>query len=255
MTEETYSRKFEETAAQPKHRGAYYKEDALEKGMALVQAKFKDIKLCWLVDVREDRVYSARFFAYGGKVSLGIGETLCSMAEGLTVQEACSLLGDDMERALRDDAETPAVPQAKRAAFDVAGELLKIVENEYPAAKATAQAAAAIKDNGPSNQPPSFAELSLVEQAWLGLSKEEQIDQIDIVLDEKIRPALINDGGNVDIVDVVEGRKVLIEYQGACGSCGSSIGGTLSFIEQTLRNHVFKDLVVTPNTPFQFPAF
>ncbi|MFQ5717710.1 MAG: hypothetical protein ACE5GQ_11505, partial [Nitrospinales bacterium] len=44
MTEETYSKKFEEAAAQPKHRGAYYKEDALEKGMALVQAKFKDIK-------------------------------------------------------------------------------------------------------------------------------------------------------------------------------------------------------------------
>ncbi|MFQ5672902.1 MAG: NifU family protein [Nitrospinales bacterium] len=244
IVEEQFSKKFEETAANPQHRGAWYQEDAAEKGMALVQAKYKDSKLYWLVDIQEDRIYSARFFAYGGKVSLAIGETLCSMVEGLTLQEACSLLAEDVERRLRDDPEVPSVPQSKIQAFESIEALLKIVESEYPAAKAVAQAGGAVKEN---QGAPSFAELSMAEQAWLGLSKEEQIEQVDLVLDEKIRQALINDGGNVEVVNVIDGKKIIIQYQGACGNCGSSIGATLSFIEQTLRNDIYKDLVVIPN--------
>lgn len=244
IVEEKFSKKFEETAADPKHRGAWDQEDAAEKGLALVQAKYKDTKLYWLVDVREDRVYSTRFFAYGGKVSLAIGEALSSMVEGLTLPEACSLSADDVERQLRDDPETASVPQSKMVAFDAVGELLKTIESEYPAAKAVAQASAAIKENDAA--VPSFAERSLVEQAWLGLSEEEQIDQIDIVLDEKIRQALMNDGGNVEVLSVIDGRKVIIQYQGACGNCGSSIGATLSFIQQALRNDIYKELVVIP---------
>lgn len=242
---EQFSKKFDETASDPKHRGAWYQEDAAEKGLALVQAKHKDSKLYWLVEVKEDRVYSARFFAYGGKVSLAIGETLCSMVEGLTIQEACSLLDDDVEKQLRDDSEIPSVPQSRISAFQAVSQLLEIIEKGYPAAKALAQAATTAKK---SKNPPSFSELSLEEQAWLGLSKEEQISQIDLVLDEKIRQALMNDGGNVEVVDVIDGQKIIIQYQGACGSCGSSIGGTLSFIEQTLRTNVYKELVVVPNT-------
>ena len=132
---EEFSKKFEETAAEPSHRGAYYEEDATEKGMALVQAKYKDTKLYWLVDTAEDRIYSSRFFAYGGKVSLGIGEALCSMTEGLTISEACSLLGDDVDRNLRDDPEVPSVPDSKVAVFENVEKLLKAAEEEYPAAK------------------------------------------------------------------------------------------------------------------------
>ena len=79
VAEEKFSVNFEETASAIKHRGAYYQEDAGEKGMALLEAKFKDTKLYWLVDVKEDRIFSARFFAYGGKMSLVIGENLMSL--------------------------------------------------------------------------------------------------------------------------------------------------------------------------------
>ena len=58
----------------------------------------------------------------------------------------------------------------------------------------------------------------------------------------------MNDGGNVEVVDIIDGQKIIIQYQGACGSCGSSIGGTLSFIEQALRTNIYKELVVVPNT-------
>ena len=111
VAEEKFSVKFEEVAANIKHRGAYYQEDAGEKGMALIEAKFKDTKIYWLADVKEDRIFSARFFAYGGKVSLVVGETLCSMVEGLTVDEACSLLKTDVEAKLRDNPNEASVPE------------------------------------------------------------------------------------------------------------------------------------------------
>ncbi|NIP99926.1 MAG: iron-sulfur cluster assembly scaffold protein SufE [Nitrospinaceae bacterium] len=246
VTEEKFSEKFEAAAKSPKNRGAYYQEEAAEKGMALVEAKFKDTKLYWLVDIEEDRIYSAKFFAYGGKVSVAIGETLSSMVKGLTIDEACSLLGADVERALRDDPEVSAVPESKKLAFGNVPEMLKLIKENYPAAFAVAQAAAGI--NKEDGKAKGMKELTLQEQAWLGLSEEEQIQQINMVLDEKVRPALMNDGGNVTVMEVIDGEKVIIQYQGACGSCGSSLGATLSYIEQALRKDIYNDLQVTPNT-------
>ena len=242
VAEEKFSLNFEEKATAIKHRGAYYQEDASEKGMALLEAKFKDTKLYWLVDLKEDRIFSARFFAYGGKVSLVIGETLCTMVEGLTVDEACSLLKTDVEAKLRDEPEVPAVPESKMKAFDTVEELLKTAKEQYPSAKGVAIASASID----KADFQSTTELNLVAQAWMGLTKDEQKEQIEIVLDEHIRPALMNDGGNVQVLDVTDGEKVLVQYQGACGSCGSSLGATLSFMESTLRKHIYNDINVVP---------
>ena len=242
VLEEKFSVKFEETSLNIKHRGAYYQEDANEKGMALIEAKFKDTKLYWLVDVKEDRIFSARFFAYGGKVSLVIGETLCIMVEGLTIEEACSLLKTDVESKLRDAEDEPAVPESKIKAFHAVEELLQIVKEQYDSAKAVAIASESID----KTKFQSTTELNMMAQAWLGLSKDEQRKQIEIVLDEHIRPALMNDGGNVQVLDVTDGERILIQYQGACGNCGSSMGATLSFMESTLRKHIYNELNVVP---------
>ena len=45
VAEEKFSAKFDEIASEIKHRGAYYQEDASEKGMALLEAKYKDTKV------------------------------------------------------------------------------------------------------------------------------------------------------------------------------------------------------------------
>ncbi|MFQ5481596.1 MAG: NifU family protein [Nitrospinaceae bacterium] len=245
VTEEKFSQKFEAAATGPKARGAFYQEEAAEKGLALVEAKHRDMKLYWLVDPQEDRVYSAKFFAYGGKVSIGICETLSQMVKGLTLEEACSLTGEDVERALRDEPDVPAVPESKRALFDNVEVLLKTILENYPSAKGLAAASASVKENGDGRS--TFKELSLAEKAWLSLSEAEQIQQLDLVLDEKVRPALMNDGGNIQVLEVVDGEKVIVQYQGACGSCGSSLGATLSFIEQALRQDVYPELQVVPN--------
>ena len=128
VVEDKYSQKFDIASSSPKSRGAYFQEDATKKGLALVEAKYKDMKLYWMVDVVEDRVYSGKFFAYGGKVSVAICETLCAMVKGLTIPEAVSLLGTDVESELRDDPDIPSVPESKMAAFNNVDNILKIIE-------------------------------------------------------------------------------------------------------------------------------
>jgi NifU-like protein len=164
------------------------------------------------------------------------------MVEGLTIDEACSLLRADVETTLRDNPDVASVPESKQKSFDTVEELLKAVKDQYPAAKGVALASASIK----KEDFKSTTELNVVAQAWLGLALEEQKEQIELILDEHIRPALMNDGGNVQLLDVTDGEKVLVQYQGACGSCGSSLGATLSFMESTLRKHIYNEINVVP---------
>jgi NFU1 iron-sulfur cluster scaffold homolog, mitochondrial len=61
-----------------------------------------------------------------------------------------------------------------------------------------------------------------------------RIDKINEILDEQIRPYLQNDGGDLYVVGL-EGNKLSVHYQGACGSCPSSLSGTLTGIENLVR--------------------
>jgi Fe-S cluster biogenesis protein NfuA len=54
------------------------------------------------------------------------------------------------------------------------------------------------------------------------------------LLDEQVRPALVSDGGDLQIVGL-EGNRLSIRYFGACGSCPSSLAGTLSAISNLAR--------------------
>jgi Fe-S cluster biogenesis protein NfuA len=84
------------------------------------------------------------------------------------------------------------------------------------------------------------------KEEFPGFSDEEKTKVIDALLDAAIRPALSNDGGGIDVVGI-EGSVVKIHYQGACGSCPSSTTGTLSYIENFLKEAVHSELQVQAN--------
>jgi Fe-S cluster biogenesis protein NfuA len=58
--------------------------------------------------------------------------------------------------------------------------------------------------------------------------------QINELLDEKIRPYLQGDGGDLEVVSL-DGDRLMVHYQGACGSCPSSLAGTLAAVENLLH--------------------
>ena len=55
---------------------------------------------------------------------------------------------------------------------------------------------------------------------------------------EKIRPALQADGGDVEIVEIMEDGTVKLRLKGACGSCPMSQMTLKMFIEKTLIKEV-----------------
>jgi NFU1 iron-sulfur cluster scaffold homolog, mitochondrial len=75
------------------------------------------------------------------------------------------------------------------------------------------------------------------------VSDDPRLLKINEILDEKVRPALMGDGGYLEVLGLAE-HTLSIRYQGACGSCPSSLTGTLMAIEGMLKQEVDPDLEV-----------
>ena len=75
------------------------------------------------------------------------------------------------------------------------------------------------------------------------LSDDPRLLRINEILDERIRPYLAADGGWLEVVGLEE-HKLTIKYQGACGSCPSSLSGTLTAIEGMLQQEIDPELEV-----------
>jgi NFU1 iron-sulfur cluster scaffold homolog, mitochondrial len=74
-------------------------------------------------------------------------------------------------------------------------------------------------------------------------SDDPRLLRINEILDEKVRPALMGDGGYLEIMGLKE-NTLSIRYQGACGSCPSSLTGTLMAIESMLKQEIDPELEV-----------
>lgn len=77
----------------------------------------------------------------------------------------------------------------------------------------------------------------------VAVSDDPKIAEINELLDERIRPYLASDGGWLEIVEL-EGSTLRIRYEGACGSCPSSLTGTLMAIENMIREEIDPDIDV-----------
>jgi Fe-S cluster biogenesis protein NfuA len=74
-------------------------------------------------------------------------------------------------------------------------------------------------------------------------SDDPRLLRINEILDEKVRPALMGDGGYLEILGLND-NTLSIRYQGACGSCPSSLTGTLMAIESMLKQEIDPELEV-----------
>ena len=74
-------------------------------------------------------------------------------------------------------------------------------------------------------------------------SDDPRLLKINEILDEKVRPALMGDGGYLEVLGLND-HTLSIRYQGACGSCPSSLTGTLMAIEGMLKQGVDPELEV-----------
>ena len=96
----------------------------------------------------------------------------------------------------------------------------------------------------PAAAAQSAAAVFAARASIADLSEQDQarLEAIGDLLDARIRPSLKADGGDLHVVGLA-GNELRIHYQGACGSCPSSISGTLSAIENLVRT-IEPDIVV-----------
>jgi Fe-S cluster biogenesis protein NfuA len=63
-------------------------------------------------------------------------------------------------------------------------------------------------------------------------------ERVEQVIEEKIRPALMRDGGNIQLVDVSDEGVVQVQLQGACAGCPGAIM-TLQFgVQKILQEEI-----------------
>src|SRR5213076_2759929 len=74
-------------------------------------------------------------------------------------------------------------------------------------------------------------------------SDDPRLLQINELLDEKVRPYLMSDGGYLEILSLKD-HTLTIRYQGACGTCPSSLTGTLMAVEGMLKQEIDPELEV-----------
>jgi Fe-S cluster biogenesis protein NfuA len=89
----------------------------------------------------------------------------------------------------------------------------------------------------PAADAHSAAAVAAASVATADLSPEDQqrLDNINALLDAQIRPYLQGDGGDLHVLGL-DGNTLSVHYQGACGTCPSSISGTLAAIENLVKS-------------------
>jgi NifU-like protein len=77
----------------------------------------------------------------------------------------------------------------------------------------------------------------------------QRIKAVDSVIDSDIRPMLVMDGGDMEIIDIKENLPhydIYIRYLGSCSGCASGSTGTLYAIESVLQQKVDENIRVLP---------
>lgn len=91
--------------------------------------------------------------------------------------------------------------------------------------------------------PASAAAAAVGGAIAAATNDDPRLLKINEILDEKVRPALMGDGGYLEVLGLKE-NTLSIRYQGACGSCPSSLTGTLMAIEGMLKQEIDPELEV-----------
>ena len=91
---------------------------------------------------------------------------------------------------------------------------------------------------------PAVAAAAAVGGAIAAVTSDDpRLLRINEILDEKVRPYLMSDGGYLEILSLKD-HTLTIRYQGACGTCPSSLTGTLMAVEGMLKQEIDPELEV-----------
>lgn len=242
-----YSKKLAAKIENPRCVGDFKKDEAEARLMRLAVGQSGSvgdgnfIQIYWLVDKDDGIIVDAKFQAYGQSALIGIAEAVCELLVGKNYDQAQRIRIELIDKELRDRSDIPAFPKEVYPHLNLILEAIDMASQQctdipfadtYVAPPVPSQAI----DVVPGGYP-----------GWLELPLKKKIAVIEQVLDEDIRPYIALDAGGVAVLNLLNDHELIIAYQGSCTSCFSSIGTTLSYIQQVLKAKVHPNLVVIPD--------
>ena len=132
-----YSQKVQDRMNNPQHMGEFSEEDAKVRNAKLIVADFgaescgDAVRLFWLVDEKTDKIIDAKFKSFGCGTAIASSDTMVDLCIGKTVDEAVKITNLDVEFAMRDNPETPAVPPQKMHCSVMAYDVIKQAAAHY----------------------------------------------------------------------------------------------------------------------------
>ncbi|MGE4295929.1 MAG: iron-sulfur cluster assembly scaffold protein [Campylobacterales bacterium] len=308
---EEYSHKVGQRMDNPLNRGEITEAEAKELGCKLVVADFgaescgDAVRLYWAVDPETNIIKRSKFKSFGCGTAIASSDMMAELCMGKTVDEAVKITNIDVEFALRDTPDVPAVPPQKMhcsvMAYDVIKKAASIyngvdmsvyeeeemvcecarvtlstikgviklnnlttVEEITDYTKAGAFCKSCIKPGGHESRKyylvdilrDTRAEMEKEKMLDASVSKEfgsmslvQKIKTVESVLDANIRPMLMMDGGNLELLDIKEDGEnidIYIRYMGACSTCATGSTGTLYAIDSVLKEKLDKRIRVLP---------
>jgi NifU-like protein len=238
-----YSKKMTAKIDRPRNSGYFTHEDSAQRGMRLVTGRggfVEDgnaVALYWMIDPSDGVIADAKFQVFGQSALIAAAEAACDLLIGKNYDQAKRISAELLDKQLRDKPEVPAFPDETYGHLNLVIDAIDdAVEKCLDIPLSVNYATPIPKENDCEGYP-----------GWIELSYEKKIAVIEAVLDEEIRPYVELDAGGIQIEKLIDDKELVIAYQGACTSCFSAIGTTLSTIQQILQTKVHADLVVVPN--------
>lgn len=134
---DAYSNKVTTLMNNPNHQGEITEEEAAAHSNRLIVADFgaescgDAVRLYWEVDPKTDIIVNSKFKSFGCGTAIASSDIMTELCIGKTVQEAVKITNIDVEFALRDSPEIPAVPPQKMHCSVMAYDVIKKAAGLY----------------------------------------------------------------------------------------------------------------------------
>jgi len=132
-----YSDKVTDLMNNPQNMGEITEDQAKEMGAKLIVADFgaescgDAVRLYWAVNPETDVIMESKFKSFGCGTAIASSDTMAELCKGKTVDEAVKITNIDVEMAMRDNPETPAVPPQKMHCSVMAYDVIKKAAAQY----------------------------------------------------------------------------------------------------------------------------
>jgi len=132
-----YSNKVTTLMNNPQHQGEITEEEAAAHGNKLIVADFgaescgDAVRLYWEVNPSTDVIENSKFKSFGCGTAIASSDMMTQLCMGKTVDEAVKITNIDVEMALRDTPEIPAVPPQKMHCSVMAYDVIKKAASLY----------------------------------------------------------------------------------------------------------------------------